>query len=87
MSDIENEAGEAVAAEAAPAPAPAPAENAPAENALIATIDRIIDEWFVGSMHGSIVSRSTETYNHVQSAVLKLKARLIDEARRHGGAA
>lgn len=35
-----------------------------------------IDKWFVEHFHGSIVSQSTEVYNHVLKAVTELKARL-----------
>lgn len=39
-------------------------------------INAEIDAWFATHFHNSVVSRDTETYNHVRAAVDDLKVRL-----------
>lgn len=55
---------------AAPAAAASAAPAEPSKNA------KIIDAWFVETIHGSIVARDTEVYNHVFKSVADLKTRL-----------
>jgi hypothetical protein len=49
---------------------------APAAEAAPDPLDALVDRWFAETMHNSIVSRDTETHNHVHAAVAELKRRL-----------
>ena len=39
-------------------------------------LDAIVEHWFFEAFHGSLVARSTETWNHVHGAKEELKRRL-----------
>ncbi|WP_155633920.1 hypothetical protein [Burkholderia cepacia] len=53
---------------------------APAAAALDARTDALIESWFRANFHDSIVSRDTETFNHVRAAVDALKKELAAPA-------
>lgn len=61
------------------APAPAPVqepEPAAAPSAPVHPTALIVDEWVRDHLHGSILGRSTEAWNHVQSVLPALKTAL-----------
>ena len=39
-------------------------------------LDTLVERWFFDAFHGSLVARSTETWNHVHDAKEELKRRL-----------
>ena len=39
-------------------------------------LDGLVERWFFDTFHGSVVARSTETWNHVYDAKEELKRRL-----------
>lgn len=51
-------------------------DDAAAKEAAPHPIHDLIEEWFASRFHNSIVSRDTETLNHVRTAVDELKAAL-----------
>ncbi len=55
-------------------PAPAPVMTKPAKKRLDPV--KIVDRWFLDTIHSSPVSRVTEAYNHVHKATQELKRRL-----------
>jgi hypothetical protein len=46
---------------------------------LVHQADRIVEEWFLRTIHDSPVARSTEAFNHLRQALGDLKRRIIEE--------
>ena len=55
---------------------PAPEQAPASETSAISPLDAAIEAWFVEQIHNSPVSRATDAFNHVRSAVDDLKTRL-----------
>jgi hypothetical protein len=59
---------------------PDPDHAAQPEAPASSKIDQIIDQWFVESFHGTVVSQNTQVFNVVLAAKDDLKKRLAGVA-------
>jgi hypothetical protein len=55
-------------------------EAASAAETVPHPMDSLIDGWFARSFHNSVVSRDTETFNHVYAAKEDLKRLILENS-------